>query len=959
MNDVKSSNFRKPVLTLAVASCLAFAAGGALAASLGKLTVLSGLGQPLRAEIELGATPEELAGMNARIAPREVFKQNGVDYQTALNEVSLIVEKRPNGRSLVRVMSLRPINEPFLDLLVELDWPAGRLVREYTFLLDPADIAARQSAPQSAEAQVVETVASPPPVAAKPVARPSPEAAKPAAAPEKPAAGSHLVKRGETLRGIAEANANEGVSLEQMLIGLYRTNPDAFLGKNINRLKAGAILELPDPAVAAAIPPDEAKRVYATHARDWHSYRQKLAAASAQGAAKDDAAGQSSSGKITARVDEKTPPAEAAKDQVKVARTDLPGPTPAAADAERVAAGKALQEAQERVALLEKQVGDLQKLLEMKNQRLAEAQQAQEKPAEAPAKPVEPPPAPPVEPPAPPPAPKASFPPPPPPPEPESHLLDDLLADPLPLAAGGGAALLLVALLLQRRRARQAQPEPLPYSTVSQEPSQRSGGRSVDTGAATAPPTADFSQAGPGTIDTDDVDPVAEAEVYMAYGRDAQAEEILLEALQKEGQRPAIHAKLLEIYAKRGSVKQFEALAGELHAQTGGQGEDWRRAAALGHQLDPGNPLYAPPVAAAPAVMPLTEAEAPASAPVAAAEPAPVDEALPYVAPEMPAPAVADLPPAGGAVIDTAAVPSPDEFAQLIEEIEVHPVAEPENPDQAMSLDFDLAGMDELAPAAPPAEAPPEAAPEAAPAPYAGDLEAFEFDLAPIESPVSELAAPPAAEPESAVPELAEEVEAAEVVEDSAPPPVEAPAPPVFDFDLNLETPADEPPPPIFDSADLLRAPPPLAPVPDAGADEEHLGDAAAHLASVLAKGPGRDAFITSIDLDLGAPPAAADEASAELADDVPELAELGDFAAAPASLPEEAAELPAAEPAPPAEPVRDAHWEEVNTKLDLAKAYEEMGDLEGARELLQEVIGEGASDLVEQAEAILARVSG
>ncbi len=72
----------------------------------------------------------------------------------------------------------------------------------------------------------------------------------------------------------------------------------------------------------------------------------------------------------------------------------------------------------------------------------------------------------------------------------------------------------------------------------------------------------------PGTIDTDEVDPVAEADVYMAYGRDTQAEEILLEALQKDPQRTAIHAKLLEIYANRRSLKQFETLASELYAQT-------------------------------------------------------------------------------------------------------------------------------------------------------------------------------------------------------------------------------------------------------------------------------------------------------------------------------------------------------------------------------------------------------
>jgi pilus assembly protein FimV len=82
------------------------------------------------------------------------------------------------------------------------------------------------------------------------------------------------------------------------------------------------------------------------------------------------------------------------------------------------------------------------------------------------------------------------------------------------------------------------------------------GGQSVDTSNSLG--QTDFSQAGPGSIDTDEVDPVAEADVYMAYGRDAQAEEILLEAKQKDPRRFAIHLKLLEIYLSRKDVKPFD-----------------------------------------------------------------------------------------------------------------------------------------------------------------------------------------------------------------------------------------------------------------------------------------------------------------------------------------------------------------------------------------------------------------
>ena len=99
------------------------------------------------------------------------------------------------------------------------------------------------------------------------------------------------------------------------------------------------------------------------------------------------------------------------------------------------------------------------------------------------------------------------------------------------------------------------------------------GGQTVDTGTSVL--HTDFSQSGLSAIDTDEgVDPVAEADVYMAYGRDAQAEEILLDALKDDPSRGAIYVKLLEIYAQRKSVKQFENIASELFTQTGGAGEE-------------------------------------------------------------------------------------------------------------------------------------------------------------------------------------------------------------------------------------------------------------------------------------------------------------------------------------------------------------------------------------------------
>ncbi|HET7775743.1 MAG TPA: hypothetical protein VFK74_05195, partial [Azospira sp.] len=124
-----------------MASCVSMTPWLAEAAGLGKLTVLSSLGQPLRAEVEIGANREELSGMTAHLATQDAFKQAGVDYVSTLSDLRFSLDKRPNGTSVVRITSSRPVNEPFLDFLVELNWATGRLVREYTFLLDPPEVA--------------------------------------------------------------------------------------------------------------------------------------------------------------------------------------------------------------------------------------------------------------------------------------------------------------------------------------------------------------------------------------------------------------------------------------------------------------------------------------------------------------------------------------------------------------------------------------------------------------------------------------------------------------------------------------------------------------------------------------------------------------------------------------------------------------------------------------------------
>ncbi|MCK6390361.1 MAG: hypothetical protein L6Q40_04960 [Azonexus sp.] len=954
--------FKKRTAALAVASCLSMTPWVAEAAGLGRLTVLSSLGQPLRAEMEIAASKDELAAMTARLAPVEVFKQAGVDYAASLNELRFTVEKRAKGKAVVKVSSSRPVNEPFLDFLVELNWPSGRLVREYTFLLDPPEMAQGKAVRSVADAKIVDTVRTTDKKPAVPASRPqvgpavAPAVAsvpEKAAKPEAKTEGTHVVERGETLRRIAANNRYAGVTLEQMLVGIYKHNRGAFLEGDINRIKTGAILNMPDKAAVEAVPENEARNIYITTG-DFNAYRKKLAAAAAAAPAKAAPAPQATSGKIAPKVEETMPAVDAAKDQVKVGKADLAGQQ--ASDADRLAKDKALLEAQQRVSMLEKNVDELQKLLELKNAKLAEMEKSREAPGTSvpppvvaapvePVKPAEPPVAPapvaapaeapaatpaPVEPPAAAPAPEPKAAPATDPDEDEVEepgLLDTLLADPLPLA-GGAALIALVAggLMYRRRRAQSVAFEttaaPNPSSLGPNSVFQMTGGESVDTGHTLAQ-TGDFSQAGPGSIDTDEVDPVAEADVYMAYGRDAQAEEILLEAMQKDPQRLAIHAKLAEIYANRGSVKQFETLASELYAQTGGRGPEWTKVAALGAKLVPGNPLYS----AITHVDTSVEAgETFQEAPTAFAPepvPAPVEDVIPE-------PLVLDEP-------NHLADDAPLEF-------ELPPVAfSPPEPvtdvvDEAPYVDTFVTAE-----------------------PLPDDGEALDFDLASISSGVSS------------------QVQAADFSTGSLTQQISLDDAPALPGDLDDEPLAmDELPEPAreFSPEGTLIVPTGLY---DSAVAPQDLGSGdwsdQQEKTVVLSEESVADDFDNPELVSTVVNPVMADDESDSLDFDVklsdsvflgqpmavPEF-DMGsinlDLAAEPSATSGVEESAPDAElPADTSEVVRDANWEEVNTKLDLAKAYEDMGDLEGARELLEEVLADGSPDLVAQAESVLGRI--
>src|SRR6266566_4982037 len=673
----------------------------ALALGLGKLTVNSGLGQPLSAQIELTAAQrDELDSLRARIADPSVYRDNGAQYVGALARARITVEQGVNA-SYLRVTTAAPVNEPFLNLIIELSWATGRVVRDYTFLLDPPGVTEMQAVEPAAP---IRPEAAPTPTtragrrAAEATAS-APSTSTTSTAPD--TSGSYTVKPADTLSKIASQYKPENVSLEQMLVALFRSNESAFDSKNMNRLRTGQIITVPPADQIAPLAQGEAVKEVKVQAADWRAYRDRVAAAAP--ASDTTAARQSGGGKIGTALEDQAAAASGGKDRVSVSRE--PGKGTASASAEDlVAKDKALREANSRVAELEKTVRDLQKAAALKNQTMSDLQTKAEAgkgtTAAAPKAPdtqvaaVTPPstatppaattvvpspgpavstptPAPPpvtttATPPAgtatPAPATTTSTPapgtttatPPPgattaaapsgttttvppmviPPPEakapdttpletkaPEAKavppteakatvsksavppkkatevsFIDELFGNTPTWVVGGGALVVLggIAAIIAARRRKTTKFEDSIISGTDIKTNTvfgSTGGGVVNTGDNSL--ASDFSREGLGNIDTDEVDPIAEAEVYLAYGRDAQAEEILKDALKKDPQRQEIYLKLLEIHAQHNKPSAFDAVATDLYKVSQGQGEVWQKAVALGRQLDPANPMFA------------------------------------------------------------------------------------------------------------------------------------------------------------------------------------------------------------------------------------------------------------------------------------------------------------------------------------------------------------------------------
>ena len=646
------TTFRKTAarhaLSAVAAAALTLVSTGSWALGLGRMAVQSALGESLRAEIDItNMSAEEASSLRVKVASAEAYRAAGIDYNPALPSTQVTVAKRSDGRPYLRIVSDRVVQEPFVDVILELTWSSGRLVREYTLLLDPpgstrlatspapAPIAPSMSAAPTPPAAAARPAPAAPPVAAAapapsptpapraaPTPAPAPRAATAAAPAPRAAANvdAYKVRQGDTLYKVAQKTQREGVSLDQMLVSLFRANPDAFMAENMNRLKAGADLAVPSADKAKETSPADAKQVIQAQSADFGAYRERLAAGVPQ--IKASTPSRQATGKVQAQVDDKKAAAPT-PDRLTLSQGAVKG---GASAAESKVSGDTEKKAQEqRVAELKRNADEL-KALQQGTSAAVKPGAAAPSPAPAPvvvaaAPPPAPTPAPapapvaapsaPAPTPAPAPAAAASAPAPKPaasaptiaakppavPAVEEASPLDGLMNSPfLPWGAGAAVALLAgLGLYRWRSRARNESGETSFLESRLQPDSffGASGGQRIDTrDASGAASSMSYSLSQLDAIG--DVDPVAEADVYLAYGRDLQAEEILKEAMRSSPERMAIRTKLLEVYAKRRDTKGFEALATQLYGLTHGDGEDWQKTQELGQQIDPENPLYQP-----------------------------------------------------------------------------------------------------------------------------------------------------------------------------------------------------------------------------------------------------------------------------------------------------------------------------------------------------------------------------
>ncbi|MFJ2689502.1 FimV/HubP family polar landmark protein [Pseudomonas sp. NPDC087336] len=881
-------------LVLAIAAASALSSGMAHALGLGELTLKSTLNQPLVAEIELLDVKELTAAeVVPSLASPDDFAKAGVDRQAFLNDLTFTPVLNASGKSILRVTSSKPLTEPMVKFLVQVMWPNGRLLRDYSVLLDPSKFSP-QTAEAAAQSAPVQTGTTPVTGATKP--------------------SEYTTTRRDTLWEIA-AKARNGGSIQQTMLAIQALNPDAFIDGNINRLKTGQVLRLPDQAQSTSLPQSKAIAEVAAQNTAWRQGR-RYVAKPGTGQQQLDATNRGRGETVSAQAGQdklSLVSAESGKTKGKGAAGDAKAlnnqlaVTQESLDTKR----RDSAELKSRMTDLQSQMDKLQRLIELKNNQLAKLQAegaagapaatatAAAIPAELPADPAPAPaeapaPAPAAEAPEATPAPvPAETPVEPTPAASDEHKFNELLTNPWLLGlAGGGVvvALLLLLLLARRRKAQQeaekhlrmaralaeeqefpseldlskgifddleeveqpspklataAVPEPTPAPAPAPAP--------VIAPVVVTPPIA-APLVSPAAEHFDDV--LGRAQLHIDGGRLNQAVTLLEAGVKQEPQRSDLRLKLMEVYGLQGDRDAFVVQERQLVAN----GDNYAQVEKLKNRFP---------------AMALVAAGGIAAAAAAA---------------ELDAQYVKDL---------------------LLDEPQA-PAAVDDDFDSAFDLSLD--DLENVTPVTVASE--PEPAPIAEPETTLADLEDF-----PLDDDLSF---------ESV---LQQQTEIKENLDDLS----------EFDLDMDL---GGEPTPAMLAEDDFLLS-----------LDEDVKDQPAAPAPDVPQ--------VTLDDLDLPADfdlslademdvPAPAQAVTPELDDLSAELESLSQSISEPSFTVDDALATVDDEP----EFDFLSGTDEVATKLDLAQAYIDMGDNDGARDILNEVVTEGDDGQKSEAKEMLARLA-
>ncbi|SEQ63869.1 pilus assembly protein FimV [Pseudomonas sp. NFACC02] len=605
-------------LVLAIAAASALSSGTAQALGLGGLTVKSTLNQPLVAEIELTQVQDlNAAQVVPSLATSAEFAQAGVGRTPILDDLTFTPVVNPGGKSVLRITSTKPVRDPYVKFLVQVLWPNGRVLREYSLLLDPPKLSPQAPA---AAAQLPSIAPGTAPAQAPTAQAPVEAPAQPPAAPASPKYSEYTTANNDTLWEIAERVRNGG-TVQQTMLAIQALNPDAFIAGNINRLKKGQVLRLPSPQEVSATPQPRAIAEVAEQNRAWREGRRMPTGARQVDATRRD------------RTDA-TPAQIEAKDNLSlVAANAKPGAKGAAGDAAELSNKLAVTqesldstrrdnaELKSRMSDLQSQVDKLNRLIQLKNDQLAKMQAAgaavpppaadanstvspnsvtNPNNAANPAMPAQivPPPA----------APDAAGKP---PNEiaPEDALpvegatvtgatpdqpsvapqtpaatdadnqsaLDKILASPMLMGLiGGGALLVLLLLLLLLARRRNALIEAEKHRQMARALSEESDfasdldmPESSFEGLEVPPPNVKMAPLAAVIVEPTrerPADVLVQAEIHIAYGRVNQAVALLEEAIKEEPLRSDLRLKLMEIYAEQNNQAGFVAQERQLIA---------------------------------------------------------------------------------------------------------------------------------------------------------------------------------------------------------------------------------------------------------------------------------------------------------------------------------------------------------------------------------------------------------